>query len=133
MANDPSIPLYRTIWRWHFYAGLFVVPMILILSLTGAIYLFKPQVERWEERAFHNLPVTGAVAADTQVKAALAAFPGSQLRSYRLAERAGNAHVPGIAALAPVEVGAFGELRTPHAEFAAQLPVALIVDAGADA
>ena len=26
--------VYRTIWRWHFYAGLFVVPMVLILSLT---------------------------------------------------------------------------------------------------
>ena len=46
--------LYRTIWRWHFYAGLFVVPMVLILSLTGAAYLFKPQVERWEERAWRE-------------------------------------------------------------------------------
>ena len=26
---------YRTIWRWHFYAGLFVMPFILILSVTG--------------------------------------------------------------------------------------------------
>ena len=40
--------LYRTVWRWHFYAGLFVVPFILLLSLTGAIYLFKPQIDRWE-------------------------------------------------------------------------------------
>ena len=83
--------LYRTVWRWHFYAGLFVVPMILILSLTGAVYLFKPQVERWEERAFHTLPVTGAVSADRQRDAAIAAFPGSQFLSYRLPERAGDA------------------------------------------
>lgn len=40
--------LYRAIWRWHFYAGLFIIPMILILSVTGAMYLFKPQVERWK-------------------------------------------------------------------------------------
>lgn len=66
--------LYRTIWRWHFYAGLFVVPMILILSLTGAAYLFKPQVERWEERAWQNLPVAGAVSPDAQLRAALAAY-----------------------------------------------------------
>jgi Zn-dependent M28 family amino/carboxypeptidase len=26
--------LYRTIWRWHFYAGLFVVPMVLFLAVT---------------------------------------------------------------------------------------------------
>ena len=42
--------LYRTIWRWHFYAALFVVPMVLILATSGAIYLFKPQIDRWEER-----------------------------------------------------------------------------------
>ncbi len=38
--------LYPTIWRWHFYAGLFVLPFILILSITASIYLFKPQIER---------------------------------------------------------------------------------------
>ncbi|MBK8272029.1 MAG: PepSY domain-containing protein [Sphingomonadales bacterium] len=32
-----STELYRTIWRWHFYAGLFVIPLILILATTGAI------------------------------------------------------------------------------------------------
>ena len=24
---------YRTIWRWHFYAGLFVLPFVLLLLL----------------------------------------------------------------------------------------------------
>ena len=83
--------LYRTIWRWHFYAGLFVIPFILILSITGAIYLFKPQVERWEERAYRNLPVEGMVSPDVQVQAALAAFPGARFQSYRLPERSGDA------------------------------------------
>lgn len=82
---------YRTIWRWHFYAGLFVVPMVFILSLTGAIYLFKPQVERWEERAYQNLPFAGAVSPDEQVRAALAAFPGARLHSYRLPGEEGDA------------------------------------------
>ena len=83
--------LYRTIWRWHFYAGMFVVPMVLILSITGAIYLFKPQVERWEEREFQNLPTEGAVSPDDQVKAALAAYPGARFHNYRLPERSGDA------------------------------------------
>jgi hypothetical protein len=47
--------LYRTLWRWHFYAGLFVIPFIIILSLTGAVYLFKPQIESFEESSFRNL------------------------------------------------------------------------------
>lgn len=82
--SNPSTGLYRTIWRWHFYAGLFVVPMVLLLSLTGAIYLFKPQVEAFEERAWQGLPTAGSVSPDAQVKAALAAYPGAQFHSYRL-------------------------------------------------
>ena len=90
-------PLYRTIWRWHFYAGLFVVPMVLILALSGALYLFKPQVERWEERAFQHLPTAGAVMPDAQVQAALAAFPGARLHSYRIPQDVGDAALVHIA------------------------------------
>lgn len=82
---------YRTIWRWHFYAGVFVVPMVLILSLTGAAYLFKPQVERWEERAWHGLPTSSAVTPEAQVSAALAVFPGAKFHSYRLPQEQGDA------------------------------------------
>jgi uncharacterized iron-regulated membrane protein len=83
--------LYRTIWRWHFYAGLLVMPAILVLSLSGALYLFKPQVERWEERAFHNLPVVGQVTPSEQLAAAGLAFPGARTAYYRLPERTGDA------------------------------------------
>ena len=43
---------YRTVWRWHFYAGLFCIPFVLWLSLTGTIYLFKPQVEKFLDRNY---------------------------------------------------------------------------------
>ncbi|MCS6456979.1 PepSY domain-containing protein, partial [Burkholderia thailandensis] len=36
---------YRTLWRWHFYAGLFVMPFIVILAITGTLYCFQPQIE----------------------------------------------------------------------------------------
>src|SRR6187402_3357276 len=83
--------LYRTIWRWHFYAGLFVVPMVLVLALSGSIYLFKPQLDRWEERDFHGLSTTGAVSPNRQLDAAQAAVPGASFYAYRLPERAGDA------------------------------------------
>ncbi|MEX3939646.1 PepSY-associated TM helix domain-containing protein [Paraburkholderia sp. BR10937] len=38
-------PGYRTLWRWHFYAGLFVMPLLLVLAITGTIYCFQPQIE----------------------------------------------------------------------------------------
>lgn len=36
--------LYRAIWRWHFYAGLIVLPFMILLAVTGGIYLFKDEI-----------------------------------------------------------------------------------------
>lgn len=83
--------LYRTIWRWHFYAGLFVIPLIVVLACTGAVYLFKPQIDAWEERAFTGMPDKGSVSPEIQIDAALSAFPGSTIHSYRLPAREGDA------------------------------------------
>ena len=82
---------YRTIWRWHFYAGLFVLPFVLLLSVSGAIYLFKPQIDRWEERDYRGLSLEGAVSADRQLEAAEAAFPDGSFNHYRLPEEPGDA------------------------------------------
>ena len=80
-------PRYGTIWRWHFYAGLFCIPFVLILTITGTIYLFKPQIEASFDRPYNNLVVTGKRAtAEEQVLAALAAVPGSTFNSYELPE-----------------------------------------------
>ena len=35
---------YATVWRWHFYAGLFTAPFLLILAITGALYLFNDEL-----------------------------------------------------------------------------------------
>jgi uncharacterized iron-regulated membrane protein len=82
---------YRTIWRWHFYASLFVMPLVLVLATTGAIYLFKPQLDRWEERGFSNLSPHGAVSPNAQLAAVMDANPGAQFHSYRLPARDGDA------------------------------------------
>ena len=39
-----SISLYRAIWRWHFFAGLLVIPFMLNLAITGGLYLFKDEI-----------------------------------------------------------------------------------------
>lgn len=99
MAPSPQqrATLYRTVWRWHFYAGLFVIPFVLLLATTGAAYLFKPQVEHWEERAYRTPVVERVVLPSAQVAAALAAFPGARFASYRLPERPGDAAMVHIA------------------------------------
>jgi uncharacterized iron-regulated membrane protein len=75
----------RTVWRWHFYAGLFCIPFVILLSLSGTIYLFKAEVESWLERPYDRLVAVGPLqTAAARVGAALAAVPGSTFKSYEL-------------------------------------------------
>ncbi|MBM7703494.1 PepSY-associated TM helix domain-containing protein [Metabacillus iocasae] len=37
--------LFQSVWRWHFYAGIIFAPFLIILAFSGAVYLFKPQIE----------------------------------------------------------------------------------------
>jgi uncharacterized iron-regulated membrane protein len=37
--------LFRAFWRWHFYASFLVIPVLLVLAVTGLIYLFRFQLE----------------------------------------------------------------------------------------
>lgn len=78
-------PDRRTVWRWHFYAGLFCIPFVLLLSVTGSIYLFKPQIDALIDRPYDHLAPAGPRADPaTIVAAALAAEPGSRLAGYEL-------------------------------------------------
>lgn len=83
---------FRTVWRWHFYAGLFCIPFIWWLALTGSIYLFKPQIESWLDRPYVHLTTAKArIAPIEEVRAALAAVPGSVLHAYQLPREPGDA------------------------------------------
>ena len=48
MVNQPDRPnLHRNAaFRWHFYAAIFVLPVLLMLSVTGFVILLKPTFER---------------------------------------------------------------------------------------
>ncbi len=36
---------FRAFWRWHFYAAFLTAPVLLLLAVTGLIYLFRFQLE----------------------------------------------------------------------------------------
>ena len=44
-APEPRSGWFRAFWRWHFYASFVVIPVLLVLSVTGLIYLFRFQLE----------------------------------------------------------------------------------------
>lgn len=80
-----STALYRTLWRWHFYAGIFCIPFVLTLALSGSVYLFKPQVDAWMESSYRNLSVTGPRASAAEhIHAARTFLPGAEFVNYRL-------------------------------------------------
>lgn len=78
-----SSGLYHFIWRWHFYAGLFVAPFVLVLALTGALYLFNDEIEGVIYRNLLRVdPTATHSAASVQEAAALAAYPGAEIARY---------------------------------------------------
>jgi uncharacterized iron-regulated membrane protein len=45
LPDARALARHRLLWRWHFYAGLFVMPLLLVLAITGTLYCFQPQIE----------------------------------------------------------------------------------------
>jgi uncharacterized iron-regulated membrane protein len=77
--------LYRTLWRWHFYAGVFTIPFVIILSITGALYLFKPQLDAIHDAPYRNLNITGPTSTpEQQVATAFTAVPNAMFVAYEL-------------------------------------------------
>ncbi|MGJ8624890.1 MAG: hypothetical protein ACSHW1_19275 [Yoonia sp.] len=37
---DRANTLYKAAWRWHFYAGLCVIPFLIMLAVTGLAMLW---------------------------------------------------------------------------------------------
>src|SRR3954463_11889473 len=37
--------LYRVVWRWHFYAGMIITLPLIVVAATGALYIFKDELE----------------------------------------------------------------------------------------
>lgn len=50
---------YAAVWRWHFYAGLFVAPFLMMLALTGLVILAKEPLERWQLGALQSNVAAG--------------------------------------------------------------------------
>lgn len=79
---------YFAAWRWHFYAGIFVIPFLIILAVTGAIMMIYSGVGNELGQA-PSVVVTGdPLPVSRQADAALAAVPGGVLDAYVAPEAA---------------------------------------------
>ncbi|MCP1441893.1 putative iron-regulated membrane protein [Pseudomonas sp. GGS8] len=81
--KHPKPNFYNLAWRWHFYAGLFVAPFMVMLALTGIVYLFKPQLDPLMYGSLLNIPAGHhAVAADDLLKRVKEAYPQGRIKQY---------------------------------------------------
>lgn len=55
-APRPKATLYAVLWRWHFFAGLAVMPFLLLLSVTGGLYLFKDELDHVAYASLEDVP-----------------------------------------------------------------------------
>ena len=81
--SQPTPSFYNLAWRWHFYAGLFVAPFMILLALTGIIYLFKPQLDPLLYDHLLNVsPGHHSLSADEQLTRVQASYPQGQVSQY---------------------------------------------------
>lgn len=74
--------LYFAAWRWHFYAGLFVIPFLSILAITGASMLWIAWVDGRDGERTPVVQQELLMPVSTQAEAALAAIPQGTLKQY---------------------------------------------------
>lgn len=74
-----TFDLYRAVWRWHFSAGLIVLPFMILLAVTGSLYLFKDQINDIAYSDLKRVAVqeTASLPPSEIVARALATHPGT--------------------------------------------------------
>lgn len=81
VAARSTSNLYRAVWRWHFYAGLLVLPFMITLAVTGALYLFKDEIDGAIYSNLKRVAVEQTRAApEAMVDAVLSNYPGTAVK-----------------------------------------------------
>ena len=70
---------YLAAWRWHFYAGLYVAPFLIMLAVTGLIMMYIAYFDGRDGEKITIVPDGAAQAISVQADAAQAAFPSGRL------------------------------------------------------
>lgn len=88
-TKQPNAALYRTVWRWHFYAGIIFAPLLIILAVTGSIYLFKPQIEQVLYQDYQEVTPQGdKLPASQQIEKVKKLYPDAVVTKYHPGENA---------------------------------------------
>ncbi len=84
---SPTSSLYRVVWRWHFLAGLAVLPFLVLLAVTGGLYLFKAELDHLAYASLEDVEPAPASANLAIVIDSTEAETGGQVLALTLPER----------------------------------------------
>jgi len=79
-----SRKLYQLIIRWHFFCGLLFIPLTIIISISGIVYLFE---DEYEEYVFDDLlfvkPGAEVLPASTLISIAKKELPNQRASGFK--------------------------------------------------
>jgi uncharacterized iron-regulated membrane protein len=85
VSDTNSVPAsrnWRSVWRLHFYAGLFSMPFILLMSVTGLVILYTDPIQELRQNNLRRVEVgSSPVSFDAQAAAVQAKYPKATMRS----------------------------------------------------
>ncbi|GAB3372361.1 PepSY domain-containing protein [Spongiibacter taiwanensis] len=82
-SDQPLAPLYRAVWRWHFFAGIVVLPFLFVLSVSGLLMLISKPLEPLLLNELTTVTATEpALPASALLATVEAAHPHQQVKLY---------------------------------------------------
>ena len=81
-ADTRTSKFYFAAWRWHFYAGLYVIPFFIMLAVTGLGIMWSSLLEGRDGEYRHVEVLDQTQPLSLQAQAAQAAFPDGTMKEY---------------------------------------------------
>jgi uncharacterized iron-regulated membrane protein len=84
MSSETKTPnrLYFAVWRWHFYAGLYAIPFLIMLAATGLVMLWIAVLTGIGDEKLTIPRGDQPLAVSELITAAEAALPGATATQY---------------------------------------------------
>ncbi|MBU9674456.1 PepSY domain-containing protein [Planococcus sp. CP5-4] len=78
---------YKSVWRWHLYAGVVFAPLLVLLAITGSVYLFKAEIENVLYADYYEVQAQEErVAISEQLSEVNRLYPEGIVTAYRPGE-----------------------------------------------
>jgi uncharacterized iron-regulated membrane protein len=80
--SDDQSRRWRSLWRIHFYSGMFAMPFVVVMALTGLVILYTQPIQDAVDGRLRTVPkATQVVSYDIQASAVEQRFPNAKILS----------------------------------------------------